>query len=818
MAYPYLERTIAVYKKGGNFEGVPGARVTWLSHSDTTGSDGKINLNRKVPANNNADPEYMSTQQVDVTISADGFETLKTRMTCLWQSNSGWSFELETTKPRVVKSGLTGKVRIRSQENKDAYGNMPGIPNAKVFVTWPIWANMPKSSDPVTSDAQGVASFLVPDVDVDASVDHLYADVWVEVEGYVSKSTRFERQTLLHYNPAAVVNDVWLTKTQPDQPVTLRQGYIKVEGRRERKGTPQIFTEISKATVIVTARDYPDSPSQADTNTSGLAEFYCPELPPESGVHVVVTSEGYAKYDAIRMFKELFPASGPKVPTFEIALQSLDNLQEITATVKDGTTKKPIQYAIIYADGTAASYADGSPVKTDENGNATFPIPVGTKKLGAAKTPGYEVPVYTNDVDLNQWKHYDIFLGVQPEPPKVKLVFEFNTQEQAPAGEMHPAAGTQVGAGGSYNGRTYSDNGTVDPKGSLTLTEQFPLGMDIHWEASQPGYEIINVAAHKVTQDSERTDCCIIHVNLKKLEGDDAGQQQDAQQVGPGSPFDDAIDYAGLTADDFESDDEEFIYPNSADGKYFTATQARFYVGDIFVDELFQVQFALQGNRIPIYGYASRDYDAVGTGRALGQGQLAVNFVSEGYMYTLLNEFFRVMQNTPEPGSSEERAKKLVALKGKLEQLQNDQKQGISDIQLSAETMRSMPDGNQGIVDSLPADYGSSSDSLPANLLRDQESRQKEIDKILQQINLLARDKAAVNQARNHIKLKSMRDPQVNAVYLDVPFTIEVQLEGGGRTITRRLEGCLLGANEQVYDHSGAVLLDCYSFIFRRLR
>jgi len=76
----------------------------------------------------------------------------------------------------------------------------------------------------------------------------------------------------------------------------------------------------------------------------------------------------------------------------------------------------------------------------------------------------------------------------------------------------------------------------------------------------------------------------------------------------------------------------EWIYPNSTDGKYFTATQAQMYIGNLFIDELVNLQFAYQGNRIPMFGYCSRSADAFGTGRLLVQGQIAINFVTEGYL------------------------------------------------------------------------------------------------------------------------------------------------------------------------------------------
>jgi hypothetical protein len=54
-----------------------------------------------------------------------------------------------------------------------------------------------------------------------------------------------------------------------------------------------------------------------------------------------------------------------------------------------------------------------------------------------------------------------------------------------------------------------------------------------------------------------------------------------------------------------------------------------------------------------------------------------------------------------------------------------------------------------------------------------------------------------------------------NAIYLDIPFDIVVKLEGAGRTVTKTLKNCFLGANDFSFAHDGKTLLDTYSFIAR---
>jgi hypothetical protein len=57
-----------------------------------------------------------------------------------------------------------------------------------------------------------------------------------------------------------------------------------------------------------------------------------------------------------------------------------------------------------------------------------------------------------------------------------------------------------------------------------------------------------------------------------------------------------------------------------------------------------------------------------------------------------------------------------------------------------------------------------------------------------------------------------------NGIYQNVPFDIVLELEGGGRTVKRRLFNCVLTSNEQIYGDSDTPLIDSYGFIARRLR
>jgi hypothetical protein len=189
------------------------------------------------------------------------------------------------------------------------------------------------------------------------------------------------------------------------------------------------------------------------------------------------------------------------------------------------------------------------------------------------------------------------------------------------------------------------------------------------------------------------------------------------------------------------------------------------------VDELAFCQFQLMMNRIPVYGYRSQKFDAMGTGRSLVQGQLGVNFVSEGYMYVLLQEFNRQI------------ASKLS-----------------STCPIDSETAAE--------VDQLVKARAAAPDTSAIN------DRLKQIACISKPAGDYV--KSALNNNQKQLTGYNTIQYQ-NACYLDIPFSIEVDLEGAGRTVKRTLLKCFLGGNDFSFSHDGKTLLDTYSFIARDL-
>jgi hypothetical protein len=213
----------------------------------------------------------------------------------------------------------------------------------------------------------------------------------------------------------------------------------------------------------------------------------------------------------------------------------------------------------------------------------------------------------------------------------------------------------------------------------------------------------------------------------------------------------------------------EFTAPNSNYGRYFTPTQARLYIGNLFIEELAGVQFVLQGNKVPVYGYASSEFDALGTGKYLVTGQIMLHFVSEGYLYTALNNYQSKTQAAPSASN-----------------------QQFANLLTAENTVRS------------------------SNLSQAQQTVQLASYKAQRQQLVASNPSVLAAYQRTQISsLAIQKGP--NALYQNVVFDLDLKFEGGGRTISRKIHNCILTSNEKIIADNDSNLLDCYGFIGRRL-
>lgn len=81
---------------------------------------------------------------------------------------------------------------------------------------------------------------------------------------------------------------------------------------------------------------------------------------------------------------------------------------------------------------------------------------------------------------------------------------------------------------------------------------------------------------------------------------------------------------------------------------YFSGTDIRIYFGDLWIDEIVEINYTLQEQVAPIYGYASYTWDKVARGNRLVQGTFVINFKEAGYLQTVLNSLSSEMSQEKE--------------------------------------------------------------------------------------------------------------------------------------------------------------------------
>lgn len=79
--------------------------------------------------------------------------------------------------------------------------------------------------------------------------------------------------------------------------------------------------------------------------------------------------------------------------------------------------------------------------------------------------------------------------------------------------------------------------------------------------------------------------------------------------------------------------------------EYFSGANVQIYMGDTYIDEITSLEYTLQENVTPIYGFASHTWDAIARGTRLVQGSFAINFREAGYLNTVLDRLSQKMDN-----------------------------------------------------------------------------------------------------------------------------------------------------------------------------
>src|SRR5208337_853391 len=438
----------------------------------------------------------------------------------------------------------------------------------------------------------------------------------------------------------------------------------------------------------------------------------------------------------------------------------------VVLTVIDGTTNDPVDDAQVFINGSANFDPSQYTVVTDSTGSATFQVPLNPVQVQMQiKAVGYQPLSQLLSVSTTVAQSVQITL-TPTTPAKTNIELWF----------IPAVPGIAWGLSGPA-----SDSGVTDNTGTSTTLNPIPLGT-YTLVATLAGYAPYSQPFVATNQTDAYT------ITLVQLSDPNNGQQTgNATDSSQSTSQPSSIVSSTSTVPPAPA---EYTYPNSEYDKYFTVTGARMYIGNIFIDELNSIQYALQDNAVPIYGYASRYIDAYAQGRSLVQGQFTINFVTEGYLYTVMQEYQRFLQNT-----------------------QNTQALVNSPAQQTIITIL----GKMAARDSLLQQAN--------NNLNDTGSA-KQAANLQIQINALRAgltpeqmQTLATNITQQNTSFSDVIGFD-NAVYQDVLFDIRIELgnEVTGVKRVRYLEKCKLISNEQVMAQDGQTILDSYGFIARRLR
>jgi hypothetical protein len=230
--------------------------------------------------------------------------------------------------------------------------------------------------------------------------------------------------------------------------------------------------------------------------------------------------------------------------------------------------------------------------------------------------------------------------------------------------------------------------------------------------------------------------------------------------------------------------------------QYFTGAQASIWIGDIWVDEVFGIQFSASQSILPIYCYASQFYDAIAKGKALVQGIFEINFIDQGYLYAVLNE----MQNRQTNVNKDQETKRKIAA----------QTTGGSIDFVSSTISRTQ---NDIILDQLQllrdVSEGTKSDS---------KSRRQTLGVVLNELSQLSL--ASLNKLANQLNLPAETSIVRNIIYDPIPFQIRgyfgnPDLFGVDHGTYKEIRDCVLIGNEMIVGSTDDQIKERYSFLSR---
>ena len=84
----------------------------------------------------------------------------------------------------------------------------------------------------------------------------------------------------------------------------------------------------------------------------------------------------------------------------------------------------------------------------------------------------------------------------------------------------------------------------------------------------------------------------------------------------------------------------------ASDKSYFSGANARVYFGDIWVEEMVSIQFGVEENVAPIYGFNSYMFDKIARGTRMVTGAFILNHTETDYLNIILERLYKNIDKT----------------------------------------------------------------------------------------------------------------------------------------------------------------------------
>lgn len=78
---------------------------------------------------------------------------------------------------------------------------------------------------------------------------------------------------------------------------------------------------------------------------------------------------------------------------------------------------------------------------------------------------------------------------------------------------------------------------------------------------------------------------------------------------------------------------------NFMDKDFYSGSQAGMFIGNMFIDDVYNVQFQVQAGLRPVYGFKSANYDILLRENEIVAGSFTINFKEAAYLYLILKEY-----------------------------------------------------------------------------------------------------------------------------------------------------------------------------------